>query len=77
MRYNVNMVLVLWIYEFLFNSGGRISKEKKLWKVWELKIKYDIYFQRIHCFLVNTPLFVCIEQKSKTEVRKQPFKCVL
>ena len=28
-------------------------------------------------FLINdTLLFVCIKQTNKTEVRKQPFKCV-
>ena len=27
-------------------------------------------------FLVNTLFFFCIGQKSKTEVLKQPFKCV-
>ena len=30
--------LVLWIYEFFFNFGDGISKEKKLWKFRELKI---------------------------------------
>ena len=33
-------------------------------------------FNLIIVFLINTLLFVRIEQKSKTEVRKQPFKCV-
>ena len=30
--------LVLWINKFLFNFGDRISKEKKFWNFWELKI---------------------------------------
>ena len=39
--------------------------------------KYDKNFQLTHCFfLINTLLFVRIEEKSKTEVRKQPFECV-
>ena len=29
--------LVLWIYEFLFNSADRISKEKEVWKFLESK----------------------------------------
>ena len=39
-------------------------------------LKYDKTFQLTHFFLINTVLFVRTEQKSKTEVRKQPFKCV-
>ena len=39
-------------------------------------LKYDKNFELTHCFLANTILVVRIEQKSKTEVRKQPFKCV-
>ena len=34
-------------------------------------------FNLLIVFLINTLLFVSIEQKSKTEVRKQPFKCSL
>ena len=30
--------LELWIYEFFFNSGDKISKENKLLNFWELKI---------------------------------------
>ena len=30
--------LVLRVYEFPSNSGDKISKAKKLWKFWELKI---------------------------------------
>ena len=73
--------LVLPIYEFLFNFGNRISKEKKLWKFSELKILKNgknttKILNLLIVFLINTLLFVRIEQKSKTEVRKQPFKCV-
>ena len=39
-------------------------------------LKYGKNFQLTHYFLINTVLFVCIEQKSKREVWKQPFKCV-
>ena len=39
-------------------------------------LKYDKNFQQLIVFLINTLLFVRIEQKSNTEVRKQPFKCV-
>ena len=39
-------------------------------------LKYDKNFQLTNCFLINTLLFVRTEQKSKAEVRKQPFKCV-
>ena len=37
-------------------------------------LKYGKNFQLTHCFLINTLLLVRIGQKSKTEVRKQPFK---
>ena len=34
--------LVLWIYEFLWNSGDRISKEKEAMKIMRIKkLKYD------------------------------------
>ena len=39
-------------------------------------LKYDKNIQLTHFFLINTLLFVRIEQKSKTEVGRQPFKCV-
>ena len=68
--------LVLSIYKFLFNFGDRISEEKKLWKILKKWHKYGKNFQLTYCFLINTLLFVRIEQKSKTEARKQPFKCV-
>ena len=38
-------------------------------------LKHDKNFKLI-VFLIDTLLFVRIEQKSKTEFRKQPFKCV-
>ena len=38
-------------------------------------LKYDKIFNLLIAFLINILLFVCIKQKSKTEVRKQPFKC--
>ena len=61
---------------FSVNFGDRISKEKKIMEVLRIEnLKYDKNFQLTHCFLVNTILVVRIEQKSKTEVRKQPFKC--
>ena len=33
-------------------------------------------FNQLIVFLINTLVFVRIEQKSKAEVWKQPFKCV-
>ena len=34
--------LVLWIYEFLWNSGDRISKEKEVMEILRIKkLKYD------------------------------------
>ena len=39
-------------------------------------LKYEKNFQLTHFFLINTLLVVRTEQKSKTEVRKKPFKCV-
>ena len=39
-------------------------------------LKYDKNVQLTYCVFINTLLFVHIEQTSKTEVRKQPFKCV-
>ena len=48
--------------------------KKKIMEVLRIEnLKYDKNFQLTHCFLINTPPFVCIEQKSKTEVRKEPF----
>ena len=39
-------------------------------------VKYEKSFQLTHCFLINTLLFVrIVQKKSKTEVRKQSFKC--
>ena len=39
-------------------------------------LKYDKIFNLLIVFLINILLFVPIEQKSKTEVRKQPFTCI-
>ena len=48
--------------------------KKKIMEVLRIEnLKYDKNFQFTHCFLTNTPLFAFIEQKSKAEVRKQPF----
>ena len=44
--------------------------------LWIENLKYDKNFQLI-VFLINTFLFVRIDQKSMTEVRKQPSKHVL
>ena len=69
--------LELWIYEFLFNSGDRLSK-KKIYgssENWKFKI-WQTFSTNSLFFLINTLLFVRIEQRSKTEVPKQPFKCV-
>ena len=38
--------------------------------------KYDKNFQLTNCSFINTLLFVHIEHTSKTEDRKQTFKCV-
>ena len=49
--------------------------KKKIMEVLRIEnLKYDKNFQLTHCFLINTLLFVHIEQKSKTDVRKHPFK---
>ena len=65
--------LVLWIYEFLFILVIAFSK-KKIIEVLRIKnLKYDRNVQLTNCFfLINTILFVCIKQTSKTEVQKQP-----
>ena len=48
-------------------------QKKKVLRIENLK--YDKSFQLTHCFLINTLLFVRIEQRNKAEVGKQPFKC--
>ena len=55
----------------LFNFGDRISKEKNCGSQRIEILKYGKNFQFPHCFFS-----VRTEQKSKTEVRRQPFKCV-
>ena len=52
--------------------------KKKIIEVLRIKnLKYDRNVQLTNCFfLINTILFVCIKQTSKTEVQKQPFKRV-
>ena len=56
-----------------------LAKEFPKKKIMEVLIienlKHDKNFKLI-VFLIDTLLFVRIEQKSKTEFRKQPFKCV-
>ena len=42
--------LVLWIYEFFFNFGDRISKEKVMKVLKNENLKYDKHFQLTHCF---------------------------
>ena len=42
--------IVLWIHKFLFHSGDRISKEKKIWKFWQLKIQ-NMTIQLNNCLL--------------------------
>ena len=77
LRNQFSETLVLWIFELLFNFGDRISKKKKNMELLKIEnLKDDKNFQLTHWFLIKTLLFVRIEQKSKTEIRKQPFKCV-
>ena len=42
--------LVLWTYEFLFNSVDRISKQKEVMEILRIKnLKYDRIFQFTNC----------------------------
>ena len=60
---------MLRIYEFHFNSGGKISKEKELWKFWELKSKYDKNFELTNCLFSLTLFFLFVLNKQvKAEV---------
>ena len=69
--------LVLWIYEFLFNSGDRISKEGRIIEIMRIKnLKYDRNFQLTNCFLINTLLFVRIKETSKNRSPGAAFQCV-
>ena len=46
----VSFLLVLCIYEFLFNSGDRISKVKIIMEVLRIKnLKYDRNFELTNC----------------------------
>ena len=66
----------LCIYEFPFNSGDRISKEKRIMEVLRIKhLKYDRNFSLIIYFNYLFFLFV-LNKQAKAEVRKQPSKCV-
>ena len=49
--------LALRIYEFLFNSGSKISKEKRIMKVKLWKLKYDRNFQLVNCLFSLIPFF--------------------
>ena len=66
--------LVLWIYEFLFNFGDGISKEKKIMEVPRIEnLKYDRNFQ-LTAYLINTLLFVCNKQTSENRSAEAAIK---
>ena len=68
--------LVLWIYEFLFNFGDGISKEKNSGSSENSKFKNDRKFQ-LAAYLITLFFLFVINKQGKTEVSKQPLKQVL
>ena len=67
--------LVLWIYEFLFNFGDGISKEKNSGSSENSKFKNDRNFQ-LTAYLITLFFLFVINKQVKTEVRKQSLKQV-
>ena len=55
---------MLWIYEFVFNFGDRISKEKNYGSFENWNVKYNRNFQ-FTAYLINTLLFVRNKQTSE------------
>ena len=65
---------MLLIYEFIFNFGDGISKEKKIMEVpWIENLKYDRNFQ-FTAYLINTLLFVRNKQTSENRCAEAAIK---